>query len=52
MASAEYTDMTEASPKMEDGNQCTVDDLEEINIGTTDDPRPIFISKYCPKKIN
>ena len=46
MASAEYMDMAEASPEMEDGNQCTVDDLEEINIGTTDDPRPIFISKH------
>ena len=50
MASAEYTDMTEASPQMEDGNQCTVDDLEEINIGTTDDPRPIFISKHLSKE--
>ena len=46
MASAEYMDMTDASPQMEDVNQCTVDDLEEINIGTTDDPRPIFISKH------
>ena len=50
MASAEYTDMTEASPKMEDGNQCTVDDLEEINIGTADDPRPIFISKHLSQE--
>lgn len=50
MASAEYTDMTEASPQMEDGNQCNVDDLEEINIGTTDDLRPIFISKHLSKE--
>ena len=42
--------MTEASPKMEDGNQCTVDDLEEINIGTADDPRPIFISKHLSQE--
>ena len=50
MASAEYMDMTEASPEMEDGNQCTVDDLEEINIGTTDDPRPIFVSKHLSRE--
>jgi hypothetical protein len=50
MTSAEYTDMAEASPQMEDGNQPTIDDLEEINIGTTDDPRPIFISKHLPKE--
>ena len=38
MASTEYMGMTEASPLMEDGNQPTIDDLEEINIGTAVDP--------------
>jgi len=28
---------------MEDGGQATIDELWEINLGTTDDPRPIFI---------
>jgi hypothetical protein len=50
MASTEFMDMTEAAPQMEDGNQSTVDDLEEINIGTTDDPRPIFISKHLSEE--
>jgi len=50
MTSAEPLDATEASPQMEDGNQPTVDELEEINIGTDDDPRPIFISKYLSKE--
>jgi hypothetical protein len=45
-------DMADASPQMEDGNQPTVGDLEEINIGTADDSHPIFISKHLSKKIN
>jgi hypothetical protein len=39
----------EASPQMEDGNQSTTNEPEEINIGTTGDPRPIFISKHLSK---
>ena len=42
MTSTKFVDPTEASPQMEDGNQPTIDDLEEINIGTAEDPRPIF----------
>ena len=51
MTSAEPLDATEASPQMKDGNQPTVDELEEINIGTDDDPRPIFISNIYLKKV-
>ena len=31
-------------PKMEDGGQATIDELREINLGTTDEPKPIFVS--------
>jgi hypothetical protein len=50
MTSAEPLDATKASPQIEDGNQPTIDELEEINIGTDDDPRPIFISKHLSKE--
>jgi hypothetical protein len=50
MTSAEFVDPTEASPQMEDGNQLTIDDLEEINIGTTEDPRPIFVGAHLSKE--
>ncbi|XP_074277745.1 uncharacterized protein LOC141601368 [Silene latifolia] len=33
------------TPKtLEDGVQATVDDLEEINLGTSEEPRPVFVS--------
>jgi hypothetical protein len=35
---------------MEDGNQPTIDELEEINIGTDDYPYQIFISKHLSKE--
>ena len=50
MTSTEFVDPTEASPQMEDGNQPTIDDLEEINIGTAEDPRPIFIGACLSKE--
>jgi len=31
-------------PEMEDGDQATIDWLQEMNLGTTDDPKPIFVS--------
>uniref|UniRef100_A0A2N9G8H6 Retrotransposon gag domain-containing protein n=1 Tax=Fagus sylvatica TaxID=28930 RepID=A0A2N9G8H6_FAGSY len=34
----------EAPHAIEDGGQATVDELKELNLGTTDEPRPIFIS--------
>jgi hypothetical protein len=42
--------MPQAYPQMEDGNQPTIDELEEINIGTDDYPYPIFISKRLSKE--
>jgi hypothetical protein len=50
MTSTEPIDVVLASPQMEDGNQPTMDELEEINIGTPDDPRPIFISKHLSEE--
>jgi hypothetical protein len=50
MTSTKPLDATEAPSQIEDGNQPTVDELEEINIGTDDDPRPIFISKHLSKE--
>ncbi|KAI5338076.1 hypothetical protein L3X38_017347 [Prunus dulcis] len=29
---------------MEEGGQATIDDLQDINLGTVDDPKPIFVS--------
>jgi hypothetical protein len=46
MTSIETIDVTPASSQMEDGHQPTIDELEEINIGTLDDSRPVFISKH------
>uniref|UniRef100_A0A2N9J4N8 Uncharacterized protein n=1 Tax=Fagus sylvatica TaxID=28930 RepID=A0A2N9J4N8_FAGSY len=34
----------EAPHAIEDGGQATVDELKELNLGTVDEPRPIFIS--------
>jgi len=33
-----------APPEMEDGGQAIINELREINLGTTDDPKPIFVS--------
>ncbi|KAL0345464.1 UNVERIFIED_CONTAM: Transposon Tf2-12 polyprotein [Sesamum radiatum] len=33
-----------APPELEDGVQATVDELRELNLGTTEEPRPIFVS--------
>lgn len=33
-----------ATQELEDGGQTTIDELVEINLGTEDDPRPIFVS--------
>ena len=33
-----------APPQIEDGGQATVDELREINLGTADDPKPVFVS--------
>ncbi|KAH7847700.1 hypothetical protein Vadar_029231 [Vaccinium darrowii] len=41
---SEDDDFPEAPPQLEDGGQPTVDDLKELNLGTLDEPRPIFVS--------
>ncbi|KAL0461140.1 UNVERIFIED_CONTAM: Transposon Tf2-12 polyprotein [Sesamum latifolium] len=33
-----------APPQLEDGIQATVDELKELNLGTTEEPRSIFVS--------
>ena len=37
-------ELTETPKTLEDGGQATVDDLKELNLGTTEEPRPIYIS--------
>ena len=40
-----FEEDVEAAPlSLEDGGQSTVDELKEVNLGTTEDPRPTFIS--------
>lgn len=34
----------QAPQQLEDGGQPTIDELVEMNLGTEDDPRPIFVS--------
>jgi len=34
----------EAPKTLEDGGQATVDELKELNLGTKEDPRPIYMS--------
>jgi len=37
--------ITDEAPKaLEDGRQATVDELKELNLGTNEDPRPIYVS--------
>ena len=43
-AEATNEEVDEALPALEDGVQATVDELKEINLGTTKEPRPTFIS--------
>ena len=43
--STEFIDNAQpAPPQIEDGGQATVDELQEINLGTYDEPKPIFVS--------
>ena len=39
-----YVKLKDAPPELEDGGQATIDELEEINLGSEDDPKPIFSS--------
>ena len=44
VSQGEVMDAAPAQLQLEDGGQCTVDELVEINLGTEDDPRPTFVS--------
>ncbi|KAM1444584.1 hypothetical protein ACFX2I_040717 [Malus domestica] len=37
-------DVTAAPPQLEDGGQAMVDDLKELNLGTSEELKPIFVS--------
>ncbi|KAM1754928.1 hypothetical protein ACFX12_007326 [Malus domestica] len=37
-------DVIAAPSQLEDGGQATVDDLKELNLGTSEEPKPIFVS--------
>jgi hypothetical protein len=50
-SSSSDDELDEALHAIEDGGQVTVDELKELNLGTTDEPRPIFVSVLLtPKK--
>lgn len=41
----EFIDNIQPAPsQIEDGGQATVDELQEVNLGTNDEPKPIFVS--------
>ncbi|KAH6776184.1 hypothetical protein C2S52_013745 [Perilla frutescens var. hirtella] len=40
----EEKDAEEAPPQLEEGVKATMDELKEVNLGSTDDPRPTYIS--------
>ncbi|XP_074290638.1 uncharacterized protein LOC141617349 [Silene latifolia] len=40
----------EAPETLEDGGQSTVDELKELNLGTIEDPRPIYVSALLTKE--
>ncbi|KAM1343604.1 hypothetical protein ACFX2F_007784 [Malus domestica] len=37
-------DVIAAPSQLEDGGQATIDDLKELNLGTSEEPKPIFVS--------
>ncbi|XP_074278402.1 uncharacterized protein LOC141601993 [Silene latifolia] len=46
----EEVEADEAPETLEDGGQSTVDELKELNLGTTEDPRPIYVSALLTKE--
>ncbi|XP_074296967.1 uncharacterized protein LOC141627634 [Silene latifolia] len=46
----EEVEADEAPETLEDGGQSTMDELKELNLGTTEDPRPIYISSLLTKE--
>ena len=44
-------DIIQLTPQeLEDGGQATVDDLTELNLGTEDDPEPVFVSSLLSEE--
>ena len=37
-------ELAETPETLEDGGQATVDELKELNLGTPEEPRPIYVS--------
>ncbi|KAM1588554.1 hypothetical protein ACFX10_027555 [Malus domestica] len=37
-------DVTVVPPQLKDEGQATIDDLKELNLGTSEEPKPIFVS--------
>ncbi|XP_074277348.1 uncharacterized protein LOC141600984 [Silene latifolia] len=46
----EEVEADEAPETLEDGGQSTVDELKELNLGTIEDPRPIYVSALLTKE--
>ncbi|XP_074314028.1 uncharacterized protein LOC141649233 [Silene latifolia] len=46
----EEVEADEAPETLEDGGQSTVDELKELNLGTTEDPCPIYVSALLTKE--
>lgn len=40
-------EVNEVPHELEDGTQSTVDELKEIGVGISDDPRPIQLMHFC-----
>ncbi|XP_074296887.1 uncharacterized protein LOC141627548 [Silene latifolia] len=47
---SEEVEADKAPEKLEDEVQSTVDDLKELNLGTDEDPRPIYVSALLTKE--
>ena len=41
----DFVKVIQAAPReIKDGGQATIDEIREINLGTTEDPKPILVS--------
>ncbi|XP_062114336.1 uncharacterized protein LOC133825400 [Humulus lupulus] len=50
-SSEDFVDIIQPAPQeIEDGGQVTDDDLTELNLGTEDDPKPVFVSSLLSEE--
>ena len=50
-SSEDFVEVVQRAPlEMEDGGKAIIDEFQEINLGTTDDPKPIFVSTMLNDK--